>query len=71
MDFKNISYTSTTGKGYDNFGLVDWQPLITTDEKGDFTFSIPRTLQNTVKILIEGFNTEGKLISEIKTISLE
>jgi hypothetical protein len=69
--FKNIFYSSTTGKGFDNYGLVDWQPLLITDENGNFSFSIPRTLQNTVKILIEGFNAEGKLISEIKTISLE
>jgi hypothetical protein len=69
VPFENVSYASTSGKGFENFGLIDWKPVIMTDEKGEFTFTIPRTSQNNVQIVIEGFSADGKLISEIKTIN--
>ena len=69
--FKNSEYINTyDDSGFENFGLIDWQPLITTDEKGEFSFSIPKLYFGQVKILIEGMSPDGKLISEVKTITL-
>ncbi|NDI97704.1 hypothetical protein GWA97_01265 [Flavobacterium sp. LaA7.5] len=68
--FKNTAYLSTATKGFENFGVIDWEPLITTDEKGEFKLELPRTGQDSIKLLIEGISPDGKLISEIKTISL-
>lgn len=68
--FKNSAYSSTDTRGFENFGVIDWEPLITTNEKGEFTIEIPRTGQNSAKVLIEGFNADGTLVSEVKTISL-
>ncbi len=68
--FKNENYISTATKGFENFGVVDWEPLITTDEKGEFKLELPRTGQDSIKVLIEGISPDGKLISEIKTIHL-
>ena len=68
--FENAMYNSTSDKGFENFGLIDWDPTILPDAKGEFTLEIPRTSQKTVKLLIEGFNAEGKMISEIKTIRI-
>lgn len=70
VPFENTTYATTTGKGFENFGLIDWHPLIMTDEDGNFKFKIPKTSQKNIKIIIEGFSADGKLISETKTISL-
>lgn len=70
-DFKNDNYDSTLDKGFENFGIVNWVQTIVPDEKGDFKFQIPNLNQKKVKLVIEGFNSEGKLISEVKTLSLE
>jgi hypothetical protein len=69
--FKNADYIATfDDKGFENFGLIDWQPLITTDEKGAFKFTVPKLYSGDVKVLIEGFGPDGKMISEVKTITL-
>ena len=56
-------------KGFENFGLIDWEPSIMTDENGEFNFTVPYIYPGTMKILIEGFSADGKLISEIKTLT--
>jgi len=69
--FENAVYLSTSDKGFENFGVIDWHPVILPDSKGEFTFKVPHTSQDTVKVLIEGFSVDGKMISEIKTIQLK
>lgn len=68
--FKNIDYSSTDSKGFQNFGVINWIPLITTQETRMFKFDIPEMQQKKVTLLIEGFADDGSLISEIRTISL-
>lgn len=68
--FENIMYATTSDKGFQDFGLIDWEPLILPDGNGEFTLEVPRTAQKKVKLLIEGFSADGKLISEIKTIDI-
>lgn len=71
LPFKNTEYISTfDDKGFKNFGLIDWQPIITTNEKGEFRFSIPKMYKGNVKVIIEGIGLDGKMISEEKTITL-
>ncbi|MGQ2982191.1 hypothetical protein [Flavobacterium sp.] len=69
--FENIKYTSTTDKGFENFGVIDWEPVLMTDENGGFEFTLPKTGQKTMNAMIEGFSADGKLISEIKTITAD
>ncbi|PZR20327.1 MAG: hypothetical protein DI539_11200 [Flavobacterium psychrophilum] len=66
--FQNVTYNSVDDKGFENFGIIDWQPTIMTNEKGEFNISIPKISSKPLKVLIEGFSADGKLISEIKTI---
>lgn len=66
--FKNVTYNSVDDKGFENFGIIDWQPNIWVDANGEFEFSIPTISAKPFKVLIEGFSADGKLISEIKTI---
>lgn len=68
IPFQNIVYNTTYDKGFDNFGVIDWQPTIMTDENGNFKFSIPKIYRKPIKVLIEGFSADGKLISEIKIL---
>lgn len=67
--FQNADYISTSDKGFENFGLIDWEDVVTTDEKGAFKIEVPNTGHKTVKVLIEGFSADGKLISEIITVT--
>ena len=71
MPYKNSTYSSTDGIGFKNFGVIDWIPNIITNEDGSFSFQIPNLNQKKVKLLIEGFSGDGKLISEIRTIDLQ
>ena len=69
MPFKNVNYTNTIDEGFINFGVIDWEPIIMTDENGAFKLEIPKTAQKSMKLLIEGFSADGKLISEIKVLN--
>jgi hypothetical protein len=66
--FQNVTYNSVDDKGFQNFGIIDWQPSIRTNENGEFTIAIPKMSSLPLKVLIEGFSADGKLISEIKII---
>lgn len=68
VPFQNIVYNTTYDKGFDNFGVIDWEPTIMTDENGNFKLSIPKIYRKPIKVLIEGFSADGKLISEIKIL---
>lgn len=70
-DFENDTYETTVGKGFENFGVINWVQTLIPDENGGFKFQIPNLNQKKIKLLIEGFNSEGKLISETKTLSIE
>lgn len=70
VPFNNTNYASTATKGFENFGVVDWEPSLMTDENGVFKFTIPRTDQKTLQFIIEGFSADGKIISEIKTVTV-
>jgi hypothetical protein len=67
--FKNVTYMSTVDKGFENFGVIDWNAQIMTGENGEFNLSVPRLGQKNIKLLIEGFSADGALISEIKTLT--
>lgn len=68
--FKNADYFSTETKSFQDFGVINWIPSITTQENGEFKFEIPDMKQKRVKVLIEGFSADGKLISETRIIEL-
>ncbi len=69
--FTNADYSTKSDAGFENFGVIQWIPNILTDEKGAFIFQLPPAGKRNVKLLIEGITPEGRLISEIKTISVQ
>ncbi len=70
ISYKNPKYTNVQNDSFKTYGTIHWVPNINTDANGDFKFSIPNLYQKTIKIVIEGISSDGKLLSEVKTISI-
>ncbi len=68
--FEAPEYRSYDDRSFQNFGIIDWQPAVQTDEKGNFTIYVPTLYSGEVKVIIEGFSPDGKLISDVKTMTL-
>jgi hypothetical protein len=68
IDFKNTEFE--TQEGFYNFGTMNWTPEIHTKDDSVFEVKFPRGNQKEIQVLIEGFNNDGQLISEMKTIPI-
>jgi hypothetical protein len=68
--FENPKYTNVNDASFLKFGTIHWEPMVETDAEGMFKFSIPNLYQKTVKVVIEGISSDGKLISETKTLTI-
>ena len=66
--YENPKYDNIKDISFLKFGSIHWKPNVETDANGRFQFSIPNMYQNTVKVIIEGISSDGKLISETKTL---
>ena len=66
MEFKN-SYFETQKEFY-YFGTLNWTPTIKLKDNTNFEVKFPKGNQKEIKVKIEGFTSEGELISEIKKI---
>jgi len=66
--FTNSRYASYSDDGFKKFGLIDWQPLITTNDTGEFDFTVPYAWEYPVNVFVEGISNDGKIVSELKTI---
>jgi len=62
--FQNPKYDSVRDEGFAQLGTIDWKPIVTTDEKGTFSFSIPNLYQQSVRIIVEGLSPTGEMVSE-------
>jgi hypothetical protein len=59
-----------TQKELDYFGTLSWSPNVTIHEFSSFEINFPKRNQEEITVLIEGFSDDGRLLSEIKTISV-
>ncbi|RZJ31516.1 MAG: hypothetical protein EOO48_01880 [Flavobacterium sp.] len=62
--FENPPIVSTSGKGFESYGIIQWIPSIVVSETGNFTFRIPKSDVKSVRIHVQGFAADGKLLSE-------
>ena len=69
--FKNPDYDNIQNEGFDNFGIIQWSPRITSDDSGQFIFEIPSYNLLKGKLIIEGITSEGKLFHEEKIVDLK
>lgn len=68
--YTNPKFTNLQNDSFKTFGTIHWIPDVNTDANGDFKFTIPNLYQKMIKIVIEGLSSDGKLLSEIRTISI-
>jgi hypothetical protein len=66
IEYKN-SYFETQKEFY-YFGTLNWTPTITINDNPNFEVKFPKGNQKEIRVQIEGFTSEGQLISEIKKI---
>ena len=69
IKFKNATFDSQ--KEFNAFGTLNWSSNIPLKENGSFEIKFPKSNQNTIQVLIEGFSEDGQLISEIKKIPIQ
>lgn len=70
LEFKNSDY-SQLGPAFQNYGALYWQPQALTTDKKQLQPKIEYPNQKKATILTEGISSDGRLISEMKIISLE
>lgn len=70
ISYSNPKFTNVQNDSFKTHGTIHWVPNVNTDANGDFRFSIPNLSQKTIKVIIEGISSDGKLLSEIKTINI-
>ncbi len=63
-------YLSFSNKGFENFGVYDWNPNVLTDDEGNFEFYFNNPGVNDVILNIEGMSFEGEIISINKEFNL-
>lgn len=68
--FEAPLYVSTNDKGFLKYGIIQWLPYVLTDDKGNFSFEIPKTDVKSVTVRVQGVTPDGKLFSELRTIVL-
>lgn len=63
-EFYTPRYTSYSSKAFEEYGTITWISNISLNSEGKAQFKILNTLQPEVKVIIEGMNSEGFLLSE-------
>jgi len=70
-EFYRPKYSSSSSKDYENYGVIQWNPKLKTNELGEVTFRIPNNGIPNIKIFIEGITSDGALVSHIEEIALD
>ena len=69
--FYRPKYVANGGDAFENYGIVHWEPKLTTDENGEVGFKIPKDKISSVKVFIEGMGEDGSLLSHTEEIQLD
>jgi hypothetical protein len=68
--FSTPIYMSTADDGFRNFAVLQWQPNVIPDDKGEFHFDIPDTGCQTIDIDMQVMSNDGRTGSQHQTLSL-
>ena len=71
VPYENPKYGNINDESFQKHGTIHWNPNVDTDTNGMFNFSIPNLYQTTVKVIIEGISSDGRIFSETKTLTIE
>nr|WP_298924510.1 hypothetical protein [uncultured Allomuricauda sp.] len=69
-EFYRPKYTSSINQSFMDFGIVHWEPKLSTNKKGEAILTIPDDKLPVVKLFIEGMGEDGSLLSHTQEISL-
>ncbi len=69
-EFYSPLFYNKSSNLFNAYGAIDWQPKLISDKNGDIQFKIKNPNVDKLLFVIEGFSVNGKLISEIKEISI-
>lgn len=69
-EFYRPKYTSSLNQNFIDFGIVHWEPQLSTNKKGEAILTIPDDNLPTVKLFIEGIGEDGSLLSQTHEVSL-
>ncbi len=64
-------YSNQVDQFFINNGVIHWEPQLLIFENGKGVFKIPNTQLKEITFYIEGFGSDGSLISRIQTINLD
>ncbi|MEM0541278.1 hypothetical protein WFZ85_01495 [Flavobacterium sp. j3] len=70
-NFQNEDYENFASKGFKNYGIVDWNQTLLTDEKGNFLFEFQDANIKNYKVIIKGVTIDGQLIDKELDIVVE
>jgi len=62
--FKRPDYFNTTDDGFTKFGVLSWNPVISSQQQNEFTLTTPTENQNSLRVVMEGMTATGDLISQ-------
>ncbi len=63
-------YSSYQNRFYKEYGVVQWLPKKSIDEKGNISFKIRNQEESNIKLFIEGMANNGSFISETKILNI-
>jgi hypothetical protein len=69
--FYRPSYLSMGSDFFRMYGVVDWKPLLTIDDKNTINFNINSAYQQSYLVFLEGITSDGQLISETLSVKVE
>ncbi len=70
MPYISPNYFSTQETAFQQYGAIYWISDVMTDNDGNFKFTFPTMNQMEVKIVIEGVDAEGNIVSQVRNLKL-
>ena len=70
LPYVSPNYFLTTEPAFQQFGSIHWISDVLTDNEGNFQFTMPVINQTEVKIVIEGVDAEGNIVSQVRNLKL-
>ena len=69
--FISPNYLTTADEAFIKYGVINWNPMLLSNEKGIFTFKIPNTEISKIVLHIEGIATDGTILSIRKSLDID
>ncbi|OUR92231.1 hypothetical protein A9Q87_07055 [Flavobacteriales bacterium 34_180_T64] len=65
------NYASKTSDFFNEYGIIDWFPIIQLNENGEIEIKILSEALTEIKLFVEGMTNDQVFVSEVKTIKIK